>query len=519
LRVRGEDLAHRDRPPLGLLAPALVASGLALLPLGYLAIRAVEDGADRAAGIVLRERTAELIVSSLGLAAVVTAACLVVGITLAWLVVRTRLPGRRLWGVLCSLPLAIPSYVAAYAWVAAAPRLQGFTGAALVLVACSYPYVYLPVAAALERMDPALEEVARSLGRSPLRTFLTVTLRQLRPAAAAGGLLVALYVLADFGAVSIMRYDAFTRAIYASYRASFDRTPAAVLGSVLVLATVLIVLAEARSRGRAGYARIGGGTARQQAPVALGRWAVPALGWCVLVIGVAAGFPLVSIGFWLVRGASAALDPGALAGAALATLRVSAVGALVTTALAIPVGIIAARHRGRLARLLEQATYAGHALPGIVVALSLVFFAIRFAYPLYQRTPLLVLAYAVLFLPAAVGAVRASVLQSPPLLEEVARSLGRTPARVLREITLPLALPGVAAGAALVFLTCMKELPATLLLRPTGMDTLATELWTATGASAYAGAAPYAALLILLAAGPAYLLGRRTRLPAAEAAS
>ncbi|MGJ3561433.1 ABC transporter permease [Streptomyces sp. INA 01156] len=169
--------------------------------------------------------------------------------------------------------------------------------------------------------------------------------------------------------------------------------------------------------------------------------------------------------------------------------------------------MLAARHRGRAAHLLEQAAYAGHAVPGITVGLAMVFLAVRFAYPLYQELPLLVAAYAVLFLPVAVGATRAAVLQAPPVLEDVARSR-RGPLGVLREVTVPLAAPGIAAGAALTFVVCMKELPATLLLRPTGMDTLATRLWTETGTGSYAAAAPYAAVLILIAAVPSYLLGR-----------
>jgi len=496
------------RPPLVLLVPALLAAALALLPLVYLGVRALERGWQPAADVLLRERTLRLVARSLALAGVVTAACLVLGVSTAWLVVRTRLPGRRVWRVLAALPLAIPSYVAAFAWIAAFPRLSGFLGAALVLTVCSYPYVYLPVAAALARTDPALEEVARSLGRSQLSTFLTVTLRQVRPAAAAGGLLVALYVLSDFGAVSILRYDAFTRVIYTSYRASFDRTPAAVLGCVLVVVTVLIVVAENRSRGRAAQARIGAGAARRMARVPLGRWTAPALGWLGALAALAVGVPLASLGYWLLSGRSGAVDVAALVTAAGSTLSVSALGALATIVLATPVGVLAVRHRGRLGRALEQSTYAGHALPGIVVALALVFFGIRYASPIYQRTPMLVVAYVVLFLPAAIGAVRASVTQSPPALEEMARSLGRTPGGVLRSVTLPLAAPGIAAGAALVFLTCMKELPATLLLRPTGMDTLATELWTQTSVAAYSAAAPYAALLVGLAAAPTLLLGR-----------
>jgi iron(III) transport system permease protein len=488
----------------------VVAAFVALLPLGYLGVRSLENGPEAFLDVLLRRGTLELVVRSLALALVVTGACLAIGISLAWLVTRSRLPGRPVWAVLAAMPLAVPSYVAAFAWIAAEPGLAGFTGAAIVLTLCTYPYVFLPVAAALERTDPALEEVARGLGRRPLTTFLTVTLRQVRPAAAAGGLLVALYVLSDFGAVSIMRYDAFTRVIYTSYRASFDRTPAAVLSLVLVAVTVLIVLGEVRSRGLAAQARVGAGAARRRAPVALRGWTVPALGWFFAVTVLALGVPLGSLTYWLARGqegAGTGLDVGLLASSATSTLTVSLLGALLTTMLAIPVGVIAARRRSRGARVLEQSTYAGHALPGIVVALALVFFGIRYAEPIYQETPLLVLAYAVLFLPAGVGAVRASVAQSPPALEELARSLGRSPGGVLRDVTLPLAAPGVAAGAVLVFLTCMKELPATLLLRPTGMDTLATRLWTETGVGAYAAAAPFAALLVLLAAVPAWLLG------------
>ncbi len=498
-------------PPLALLVPSLVTAAIALLPLGYLGVRAFDHGVGEVVDVLWRDRTLHLVLRSLGLAAAVTAAALVVGVSLAWLTTRAWLPGRRAWAVLASLPLAVPSYVAAYAWVAAFPRIPSFVGAMLVLTLCCYPYVLLPVAAALQRADPALEEVSAALGRGRLSTFLTVTLAQVRAAAAAGALLVALYVLSDFGAVAILRFDAFTRVIYASYRSSFDGVTAAVLGSVLVLVTVAIVGAEGRSRGRVQQARVGAGAPRRGTPVRLGAGGTTvALAWCALVVGLGIGVPLASLGYWLARGSSAGLQVGELATAAGATVIVSALGALATTLLAVPVGVLAARYRGSGVRLLEQAAYAGHALPGIVVALSLVFFAVRFAYPVYQQVPLLVVAYAVLFLPAAVGAVRASVALSPPVLEEVARSLGRRPLRVLRDVTLPVAGPGVAAGAALVFLTCMKELPATLLLRPTGMETLATELWGQTQIGAYAAAAPYAAGLVLLAALPTYLLSRRS---------
>ncbi|GLF97745.1 iron ABC transporter permease [Streptomyces yaizuensis] len=497
------------RAPLVLLLPATAAALLALLPLGYLGVRALEHGWGYAWDIASAPRTLELLGNSAVLAAIVVTASLVLGISLAWLTVRTSLPGRRAWAVLATLPLAVPSYVAAFTWISAAPSLAGLPGAAITLTFACFPYVFLPVAAALRGIDPAQEEAARSLGSGAFRTFVRVTLPQLRPAAAGGAILVALYVLSDFGSVSITRYDTFTRAIHLSYQASFDRTPAAVLGCVLVAMTVLLVLAENRTRGRAGHARTGRGSARPPLRLPLGRWTAPALAWCTAVAGAAVAFPLATLGYWLTVGSSG-WEPDRLWDATVATLTVAAVGAAVTTLLALPVGVLSARHPGRLGRLLEQSVYAGHAVPGITVGLALVFFSVRYAYPLYQEMPLLIAAYVVLFLPVAVGSARAAVLQSPPVLEEVARSLGRSPLRVLREITVPLAAPGIGAGAALTFVVIMKELPATLLLRPTGTETLATRLWTETGAGAFAGAAPYAAVIVLLAAIPSYLLGRRS---------
>ena len=465
-------------------------------------MRTVEAG-DRVGAILTRPGTLELVGRSLALVATVTLLCLVLGVGLAALVTRTTLPGRRAFAVLLALPLAVPSYVAAFAWVATAPWARGFVGAALVLTACSYPYVFLPVVAAMRGVDPAQEEVARSLGRGPWRTFLTVTVRQVWPAAASGGLLVALYALSDFGAVSLLQFDAFTRVIHTSYRASFDRTPAAVLSLLLVALTVLIALGERRSRRGLEQTRLGSGVSRRAEPLRLGPFAATAATGGVLgVLAVALAFPLASLLSWFLTGLSAGVDVERLVTSTGTTLLLAVLGALVTMAFAVPIGVLVARHRSRATSAVELGAWAGHALPGIVVALALVFFGIRVAQPIYQRTPLLLIAYAVLFLPAGVGAVRAAVAMSSPRVEEVARSLGSRPVDVLWRVTLPLAGPGVAAGTALVLLTVMKELPATLLLRPTGSHTLATSLWTETGVAAYAAAAPYALALVALAVIP-----------------
>ena len=230
-------------PPRALLAAAAVSALLAVVPLLYLAVRAGDAGWQRAADMLLRPRTLETVGTSVALVAVVATACLLIGVPTAWLVTRTDLPGQAAWLALLALPLAVPSYVAAYAWLAQFPAMNGFWAAALLLTLVSFPYVVLPVSAAMRAADPAFEEVARTLGRGPVRAFATATLPQVWPAAAGGALLVALYVLSDFGAVALMRVDAFTRVIYSSYRASFDRIGATVLALVLVALAVALLTA------------------------------------------------------------------------------------------------------------------------------------------------------------------------------------------------------------------------------------------------------------------------------------
>jgi iron(III) transport system permease protein len=482
-----------DRAPISLLAPAAVAAIIALLPLWYLADRALDEGPGSVWQEVVSAQTAALLARSLGLVAVVTGLCLVIGIACALLVVRTDVPGAGLMEVLLAVPLAVPSFVAAFAWVSWRPSIGGFWGATLVLTLVSYPFVYLPVSAALRRLDPAQEEVSRSLGRGAVRTVFSVTLPQVRTAAAAGGLLVALYTLSDFGAVGTMRYEAFTWVIYGAFRAGFDPSRAAVLACVLVVVALGLVWAEAVVRGRPNHARIGAGTPRPQTPVELGRWRwlamLPVLG----VLSAAVVFPAASVVVWFNRGLSAGIDWSGLGEALASTILVAGLGALATMLMAVPLGILSARHHDTGSRLLERSVY------------------VTIARPLYQTTPMLALAYAVLFLPLGVGSVRASVEQSPVALEEMAHSLGKGRAGVLFGVTLPLAAPGIAAGTALVLLAAMKELPATLLLHPTGMETLAMSVWSDTAVSRYASAAPAALALILLSTIPTWILTRSSR--------
>lgn len=510
-----------------LLLLRLTAGGVVaamLLPIAYLAFRAAGAGAD-AWQFLLRPRTAEVFLHSAALAAVVTMGAAAISLPLAWLTMRTDLPYRRLWSVLAVLPLVIPTYVGGFALVAGLgprglaqqllagplgmerlPEIYGFPGAALALTLFSYPYLLLSLRAGLQGLDPALEEASRGLGQGPLATFWRVTLPQLRPSFAAGALLVALYALSDFGAVSLLQFDSFTRAIYLQYQGSFDRSGAALLSLLLILLTALILVVEARTRGRARYHR--GRVARPAALVRLGVWRWPALLFCGAVVFLALAMPLLVLTYWLARGLAQGMQPGLVWGATLNSTYVSGAAALAALGAALPVAILAVRFPDGLSALLERASYAGFALPGIVVALALVFFGANYATPLYQTLPLLVAAYVLRFLPQAIGSTRSSLLQVSPGLEEAARSLGSSHARVLATITIPLIRPGILAGLALVFLTTMKELPATLLLSPIGFKTLATTIWAATAEGFFAEAAAPALLLVAVSAASVALLVR-----------
>ena len=505
--------------------PAVLVAAAMVLPALYLVVAASELPASRIVEILLDGETARLAGRTVLLAGSVTAASLLLGVPIAWLTMRSDLPARRFFMVATALPLVIPTYVGAFALVGAfargglvedwfgvvPPSPYGFWGAFVALTLFSFPYVLITVQASLRGLDPSLEEASRLLGHGPLRTFLRVTVPQLRASAAAGALLVTLYVFSDFGAVSILRYSTFTRGLYLQYRSAFDRAPAAVLGLLLVAMTIAVIVAEARSaRDRGGQFGSRGPT-RRGAVVPLRRWRWPAAGLCGLVVTLGLVTPVTVVIYWMVRGLRAGEEVNVAFGAAGRSLLAAGLGALVGVLAALPVAIWSARSPSRVARLVERASFTGYALPGIVVALALVFFGIRVATPLYQTLAMLVFAYVVLFLPQAVGAIRSSLLQVNPNVEAASRTLGSSRVETLRRVTLPLARRGALAGGALVFLTSLKELPATLLLAPTGYDTLATRVWSATAEAYYTRASVPALGLILLGSLPLAILMIRER--------
>jgi iron(III) transport system permease protein len=505
---RGGDRLRRF--PVVLLLGGLVAL-LALVPLGYIVGYTVDLGWAAARDLVWRPRVGELLWNTTRLVAGTVTCCAVLGVGAAWLVQRSAVPGRRVWHVLLVAPLAVPAFVNSYAWISLLPGLDTYGGALLVVTLSYFPFVYLPVAAALRGLDPALEETARGLGLSSWAVFRRVQLPQLRVAVLGGCLLIGLHLLGEFGALQMLRFPTFTTAIYDQYRATFNGPGATMLAGVLVLLCLGLLLAELRLRGRVHYARSGRGAARPHRPTPLGPLTTPALLALVALVGLAVVVPLAGLAYWMTRGASSALPPAALAGTTGTTLALAATAAVATTALALPTGWLAVRARGPVTTVLERATYLGSSVPGIVVALALVTVSIRVTPSLYQTAPVLLAAYAILFLPRAVVNVRWAVEQSPRLYDDVAASLGTSPLRRLGRITLPLLAPGLGAGAALVFLAVVTELTATLLLAPTGTRTLATAFWSASSSLEYGAAAPYAVVMVLLSAPATVLLSRDAR--------
>ncbi len=481
---------------------ALAAAIISLVPLLYLVDTAMSRGFSQLIDELAQWRTLQLISRSVLLTFAVTVAAVVIGTFAAWVVVMSGIAGRVPLLMLFSLSLAIPSYLSAFAWVSWLPSISGFLGAFVVLTLVCYPYVMLPVVAAMRRIDGLHEEVSHSLGRRGWSMFFGLTLGQIRSSIVGGALLVALYALSDFGAVAAMRYEAFTWVIYGAYRSGFNPSRAAILSLVLISVALALTVAEVSLRGRTTATRIGSGASRMRRQHASVGTRIVALVGSAVVIAAGAGVPIASVVSWVRRSATASVDIADVYRAVAYSFQVGILTSVVAVILAIPVAVVAVRYSSRFTRSLERATYISHALPGIVIAISVVFIGVRTLQPIYQRLPLLVLGQVILFLPLTVVAVRNAIEQSTPRVEEVAKSLGASPLATIARVTVPLALPGILAGGAMTMLSAVKELPTTLLLRPTGTETLATSIWKYSSVSDYASVGPFAIALMILAVVP-----------------
>ncbi len=512
---------RKHRAPAGLVAFTTLMVLPLVFPLAYLLWNAAFGGPW--VGVLPGGRLAELGQNTLLLVVTVVGGSTAVGLTTAWLTSRTNVAGRRLWSTLAALPLVIPSYVGALALLGATgrdgmvseliaplglgpiPIPRGIWAAALALILFTYPYVHLTLVPAFRSLDPSLDEIARGLGAGRRRRFRTVTLPQIAPALRNAGLLVALYTMADFGAVSLLRYDTFTRAIFLQYAGRLDRRPATVLAAILMVMALAVLWAERKSRGKMEI--VGGRTVRPQPLLVLGRGAK--IG-AQLFLGAICLFsmvlPLAILVRWWIRGTLAGRETVAVWSELGRSLTVSAMAALLIVLVALPLAFLTVRYRSRVGQAAETVAWTVYALPHITVGLAVLLTGVSLLLPLYQSLPLLLFAYLMMFLPQALGPAQVALRKVSPSLEEASRSLGRPPITTVFRVTLPLIAKGLLAGGGLVFLTAMKELPATLLLRPTEFETLAVRIWSTTSEGFYTRASFAALVLIAVSAVPLHLL-------------
>jgi iron(III) transport system permease protein len=514
------------RPAPGLTGVSLAVGVLFAMPLGYLLAHNqgfVSSLRDAEAGGALSR--------SLMLATACALTTAVVGTGMAWLVARTDLPGRSVVRILAPLPLVFPSFVGAFCFLAAfadgglleeyllSPlgidarwRIEGFGWSVVVLTMFTYPYVYLPVIARLAALPASLEESARSLGCSARQTFFRVVLPQSAGAVGAGAMLVFLYSLSEFGAVSLLRYTTLTRSIYLATQAA-DRASAYALSLVLACCALIVIAIERTwSRRRVRTEAVGSG--RMSIQYSLGRWRWLAVGPVVTVVVLALVGPVAVLVHWAIRGVQngSQLHAERLLPAMVNTARFGLVGALVAAAVVLPVAYLSVRHPGNvIGRAVNAVVTSAFALPGLVLGFVFVNLAQSDWVPewLYQSVPLLIVAYVVHFGAQALRASEVAVAGVPRRLGDAARSLGARNIRRFLRVDLPLMRSGLAAGAGLVLLSITKELPATLLLIPTETDTLALRVWSATDGSFYAQAGFFALWLVALSGVLTWLITMR----------
>ncbi len=499
------------RAPWMFVLPAALVALATLVPLAYLILQALDAEGQALREILWRRRNLILFWNTLRLVVGVLLVAAVIAFPLAWLTARTRLPWRWLVTMVGVLPLAIPGYVMAYAllglggnygalaqWTGwAPPRLSGYWGAVFSIGLYTFPYLFLNLRTALMGMDPAQEDAARCLGAGSLETFFRVTLPQLRPAILAGSLIIGLYVLGDFGAVALMRFETFSQAIYTQYALAYDAVYASWLALLLLVFTGAVLVMEARLLRRTLLHKVGSGNRGKLGLLRLGWWAIPAWFFIGSVFLASVLVPVATIVSWLFQYPEGVRWVDAWS-ALRGSLTASVPAAFIAGALALPIAYLGVRYPTRSTRVLERSAYLAYATPPLALALAFTLFTYRFLPGIYQTLPLLIGVCALRYMAESVGPIRSALYQASPRMEEAARTLGCTPLAAFFRVIFPLVVKGLGVGTALVFLSVMKELPLTFLLSPLGFETLALNVWNFANEAMYAEAAPYALMLLVI---------------------
>ncbi|MCF7521696.1 iron ABC transporter permease [Neisseria sp. ZJ106] len=500
----------RTRPLPRWLALTVIAISLPLiLPFLYVVVRAYEVGWERSIELLFRPYMWDLLSNTLLLMVCVTAFSIILGIVSAFLFERFRFFGKSFFQTAMTLPLCIPAFVSCFTWISLTFRVEGFWGTIMIMSLSSFPLAYLPVSATLKRLDRSMEEVSLSLGKTRWQTFRYAVLPQLKPAIGSSILLIALHMLVEFGAVSILNYQTFTTAIFQEYEMSFNNSTAALLSAVLIAICGMVVLSESVFRGKVKLFHSGKGVIRPYPVKKLTPLQqIPLIAFFGTLFTLSIVVPFSMLIYWLIVGSSHdnLTDFASFFDAFGHSLLISALGAAVTVLCALPLVWAAIRYRSRLTVWIDRLPYLLHAVPGLVIALSLIYFSVNYAKPVYQTFIVVVIAYFMLYLPMAQTTLRSSLEQLPQNMEKVGQTLGRNPVYIFRTLIVPAILPGITAAFALVFLNLMKELTATLLLTANDVHTLSTALWEYTSDAQYAAATPYALMLVIFSGIPVFLL-------------
>lgn len=524
--------------------PGLALAGLVSVPLLVVFAAWLQPEAEiwrHLAETVLRD----LVTNTLVLLAGVACGVLVIGVGLAWLTTMCDFPGRRFFDWALMLPLAVPAYVLAFVaaglfdyagplqsllrehfgpggyWM---PDVRSAGGVIAVMTLVFYPYVYMLARAAFLTQGRATLESARMLGLGPWAAFFRGVLPMARPAIVAGLSLALMETLADFGAVSVFNYDTFTTAIYKAWFGFFSLQAAAQLASLLLLFVALALMSERGLRGRARFHDAPhGARTRPQRLRGLRAWA--ATGAAGLVFFLAFLLPVLQLLDWAMRSLATDIDARYLE-ILLHTLLLGAMAALLTVSGALVLAVTRRRHSDLMTRATVGVATLGYALPGAVLAVGVmvVFTGVDNAWAALMRlfdpqwtgrllggTVLaLLLAYVVRFMAVAFGPIESAFTRLHPSLTEAARMLGAGPVEALRRIYLPLLRPGLLTAGLLVLVDVMKEMPATLMLRPFGWDTLAVRIFELTAEGYWERAALPALTLVAIGLVPIVVLVRRS---------
>jgi len=517
-------------------------AALVLLPISVLLLSWAEI--DREIWSHLWEtQMTRLLGNTLVLVAGVGVGVTLLGVSLAWLTSLCEFPGRRWLDWALMLPFAVPAYVLAFVFVGLLdfsgpvqtllrewfgnglrlPRVRSTGGVITVLVLVFYPYVYLLARTAFLAQGRGLMEAARVLGLSPLAAFWRVALPMARPAIGAGLALAIMETLADFGTVSVFNFDTFTTAVYKTWYGFYSLSSATQLASLLLLFVMLVLLGERYSRGRSG---VSNERPRGSALYRLHGWkAFAASAWCLLVFACAFVIPVLQLVVWVWQKGRFDLDERYW-GLILHSLYLGGFAAVLTVVVALLLAFARRLSPTPAVRSAVGISNLGYALPGSVLAVAIM---LAFSWldnhaviPLSSALggagkPLLLgslgallVAYLIRFMAVAYNPLEGALARIRPSLPEASRSLGIGGAGLFFRVYLPLLVPGALSAALLVFVDVLKEMPATLLMRPFGWDTLAIRVFEMTSEGEWARAALPALTLVLVGLFPVIGLIRRS---------